>query len=689
MSLDLRTIAILYRTELRMTVRDKRAVFFSLVLPLLLMPVMLFSSFWVQKRRTAELAAMTHTYAVTGTEAGRARQWIAEALARAAAADPDPGAETKKSGAMHFEAADPSDPAAALESDKLGCYVIAEREAVATAAREHGFEAAAASTVRLTFVYRGDRDSSHNAASELRRRVARLRGDLRAQLLEAKGFPVAPADVAHELDRDVASAGQVAGLGLGRVLTLFLLLFVFTGGAAVATDSLAGEKERGTLETLLTTAAGRVEIITAKSLLVLTSALVITVIQTLNFLIYVVFKLIPTGGHLAGAVTPATAALLFLLYLPVIALVSSALLATSGWARSYKEAQLYFTPVMLLGLLPALAPLLPAVRLRSAIVVVPIANIAVAAKEILIGTRDWPFIAAAWLITALAAAALARYTARMLSNERLVSAADFGREELVGGPALFQRRVLRAFALMWVAAIVLANYLGPNVRAQLLLNIGGIFIGGSLFLIRHYRLDPKSALALRPVRPIIWLGVLAAAPGGLIAVIGLGRILNLVLPVPQEWVEQFAKQLLPGDVPSWQMLPLLTILPGIGEEIAFRGVLLHGLRRRFHPVALACVVGAIFGVFHFDLMRLVPVACLGTCLAGVTLLTGSIFPAMVWHALNNGLSVLASQAGYPVGDLPPALYGGATLLLLAGFWIFWRNRTPYPDLGPRRSGPGA
>jgi len=57
---------------------------------------------------------------------------------------------------------------------------------------------------------------------------------------------------------DLASRRQVAGLALGRGITLLLMLFILTGGAIVATDSIAGEKERGTLETLLTTAASRV-----------------------------------------------------------------------------------------------------------------------------------------------------------------------------------------------------------------------------------------------------------------------------------------------------------------------------------------------------------------------------------------------------------------------------------------------
>jgi sodium transport system permease protein len=679
MGLDLSTVATLYRTELRMAIRDKRTVFFSLVLPLALMPVILFSSLWVQKKRTAELATMLHRYAVTGPQAETARFWIAEALAR-----PAKGQAGSRFAASpgHFEAAAVMDPEAALQSGDLAFYVVADKQEPATASqtRDSPGESAPAGTPRLTFVYRGDRDTSRSAAFELRQRLERLRRDLQARLLESHGFPLSPVDVAPAVEQNVASARQVAGLNLGRMLTLFLLLFVFTGGAVVATDALAGEKERGTLETLLATAAGRNEIIAAKSLLILTTALLITTIQALNFLAYVAFKVVPAGTDLAAAVTPATAALLFVLYLPVVALVSSALLATSGWARSYKEAQLYFMPVMLLGLLPALVPMLPAVHLRSAIVVVPIANIAVAAKEILTGSRDWPFIVAAWLVTALAAAGLTRATVRMLRTERLISAADIGREELVAGPALFPRRVLRAFALMWVATTVASSYIGANLRGQILFNIGVVLIGGSLLLIRLYRLDLRAALALRPVKPVIWLGVLAGVPGGWLTATGIFRLMSLVLPVPHEWIESFGKQLAPQDVPLWQLLALTALLPGIGEEIAFRGVLLHGLSKRLRPVALCCAVGVIFGIFHFDMARLVPVSCLGAILAGATLLTGSIFPAMVWHALNNGLAMTANAQGFPVDNLPPHTYLAGLALVAVAAWIFWRHRTPYPGL---------
>jgi membrane protease YdiL (CAAX protease family) len=473
---------------------------------------------------------------------------------------------------------------------------------------------------------------------------------------------------------------------LGKTLTLLLLLFVMSGGSVVAIDTLAGEKERGTLETLLASAATRGEIIAAKHLAILAVALVVTVIQVGNFLLYVGFKLIPASSGWAAAVSPPVAGLLFLLYLPVAALASSVLLLVSGRARTYKEAQLAFFPVFLLGMLPALAPLMPGVTLRSAVVALPVANIAVAVKEVLTGTFDWPMIALAWVATAAAAAWTARQAERGLSAERLVSAAD--RIEALGGPELFERRVVRNFALMWAALLVSGVWLGEDadIRLQLLINLVGIFLCGSLLMIRSYRLDARQAFALRPVRPVVWLAVLAGAPAGLLTAVGVFRLASLVLPVPEKMMEAFGEALLPEGLPLWQVLVLLSVAPGILEELAFRGVLLHGLRRRFRPVVLALVVGGVFGLFHVALFRLVPTAFLGVALAAVTLLTGSIFPAMAWHALNNLLGLLAGHYRWPLSELDLDFYAAAALVLAASFWLLWRTRRPYPGLRQRRTG---
>jgi membrane protease YdiL (CAAX protease family) len=178
----------------------------------------------------------------------------------------------------------------------------------------------------------------------------------------------------------------------------------------------------------------------------------------------------------------------------------------------------------------------------------------------------------------------------------------------------------------------------------------------------------------------VWLAVLIGAPAGLLTGVGLFRLASFVFPVPPQMLEAFGKALLPDDFPLWQAVLFVAVLPGIIEELVFRGVFLHGLVRRFHPVAVVVAVGLMFGLIHGSLFRLVPTAYLGMLLAGVTLVTGSVFPAMIWHFLNNLISVLAGTKEIPLSASGPELYGAAAAGLVLCWWILWKNRTPYPGL---------
>jgi sodium transport system permease protein len=221
-----------------------------------------------------------------------------------------------------------------------------------------------------------------------------------------------------------------------------------------------------------------------------------------------------------------------------------------------------------------------------------------------------------------------------------------------------------------------------SLKAQIFFNLVLVMLGGSFLMIWRYRLDPVEALALRPVKPIVWLATLIGAPALLLTNIALAKLSNWIAPMPKELLESFG-QAFSSDLALWQTLLLVAVLPGICEEIAFRGVLLHGLARRFHPVLLCLVVGAVFGLFHFALFRLLSTAVLGACLTALTLATGSIFPAMLWHALNNAFAILAGQQGLSLIDLDPWIYGVGTVVAALAAALIWRARTPYPGL--RRS----
>src|SRR6185295_20360626 len=114
-----------------------------------------------------------------------------------------------------------------------------------------------------------------------------------------------------------------------------------------------------------------------------------------------------------------------------------------------------------------------------------------------------------------------------------------------------------------------------------------------------------------------------------------------------------------ASLPVWQMYLLMAILPAICEELAFRGLLLYGIRNRFHPVVRCLLVGIIFGVFHYTLFRIAPTALLGVILTAIAVMTGSILPGLLFHAANNGLAIWMESAGVSVNRFNWATYAAA------------------------------
>lgn len=672
-------IAILYRSELRMLLRDRRTIFASLVLPVLMLPLLLFMGQITDRGREERLAEATFNYAVLGDAADQVRGWIAAASPLVTASDE----------ALRLEEVAVADPEEALAAQELHFYLRAENERRVESGVDQqavGDDPASrptlgpGGTVHLELVFRADWDPSTTAVGEMERLLAAARQSHRTARLAEQGFHLSEEQIATLHEEDMASEQQLAGATLGRLAVLYVMIFLLTGGAVVAADTIAGEKERGTLETLLTTAARRGEIIVAKQLVILTVGVVIAAVQLLSLAFYVGLEVIDLPVGLAVDLTPLSTFLLFFLFLPLAALTSSVLLLLSGWSKTYKEFQTLFFPVFVVTLLPAAAALLPGIELRSAVVLVPIANLSVAIKEVLVGRVDLLMIAVAWTVSAALSIYAFSMTRRALSTERLLSAHAFDRADLVGGSELFPRHVWRWFAAMWGLVFMAAlNPVMSGLRAQILFNLVGVFLGGTLLMVWRYRLPVRQALGLRPVRPVIWLAVILGAPAALIANLVLARWSTMLFPIPSAWLEQFARLLTPDDMALWELVVLVAILPGICEELAFRGVLLHGLRRRFRPLALCLVVGLVFGLFHFELPRLLPTAMLGVVVSGVRLLTGSIYPAMVWHALNNATAIGAEKLGLPLDELGTTSYAAATALAGIAFWLIWRHRVRDPE----------
>ena len=191
-------------------------------------------------------------------------------------------------------------------------------------------------------------------------------------------------------EHDIASIKEKVGKAVGGFLPYIFVIFCFLGGMYPAIDLGAGEKERGTLETLLTTPASRFQILVGKfSVIVLAGIVSAAVSMTGLFVAVMQFKSLPIPPELLDVVknilAPGTLALIFSLLFPLSIFFAACMLSLSIFARSFKEAQSLITPLNIVIIVPVFIALLPGIELNVKTALIPILNVSLAAKEIISG----------------------------------------------------------------------------------------------------------------------------------------------------------------------------------------------------------------------------------------------------------------------------------------------------------------
>src|SRR5256886_7412104 len=330
-------LRLLYIHEIKMLVRARRTVVMALVIPAVIMPVMIYAQKFANERRERTLTATTYLYAVAGPLADRVRSLI-ENSRQAVAENKDEEFDNLRQ--FKFDEIRVANPRESLDNNTIQFYVqaISGEEADKLPRTNDGSGPRPSKRLtgvpRVTVIYRADRDGSDNAHNRIMEllRVAREKDS--QLLLVDRGFPGSPKGLFAAQDSNIATNGQVTGSLVGRFITLFLVMMMFTGGAVASMDIIAGEKERGTLETLLTTAVRRTEIVTAKLMAITCVALVITLIQGVNFYLYIRLKVIALPKDFDLQLPTGMALTLLALFIPLAATIAAVLLMLSAYAKS-------------------------------------------------------------------------------------------------------------------------------------------------------------------------------------------------------------------------------------------------------------------------------------------------------------------------------------------------------------------
>jgi sodium transport system permease protein len=426
-----------------------------------------------------------------------------------------------------------------------------------------------------------------------------------------------------------------------------MAVFVLLGGASYAAlSAFAGERESGTLETLLVQPCPSISIAVAKFAAVLLTGTLTLVLNAASVLVCLHFGLGTLPGAAAGGpgliVDAGRLLSAAFLFLPAAVFLCAVLCLVCGRARTFREGQQMLLPLMLLALVPTVPATQPDVALDPILAAVPLCGPALALRDALRGEISLPITA--WMFVAncgWAALVLTRLSG-ILDAERVMQHRDNADE-------IALRRVQSRNALRWAVVAVFAVYLvGSTLQTWdvalglaatlwlLLLPLAFLSARGTASRANE---SVAQALWLRLPNPLHALGALLLAPALVLAARKIFELQMKVLPIPSSFgeVELFSANM---QHKTFWMLALVALSPAICEEMFFRGALLSGLRRDLSRWRVVAWEMALFGAVHLSIYRFVPTALLGGVLTLCVLRARSIVPAMLLHGAYNALLVL-------------------------------------------------
>lgn len=655
----------LARKELRETLRDRRTILTLVLMPLFVYPLLgvTFQKFFISQ--LAQHESREQTGYLIAFESPADEAWFQELINRAAA----------ENARANRPALDPPTPW--LTNLRPGPIrpledTIRQGRADIGLRRDGG---------QLTLVL--DPQSTHARAAQLllEQMIAQANASHYQRALRQLGHPLPPALTlasVQKIERDKVT------VTLATVIPFILLLMTATGAVYPAIDLTAGERERGTLEALAASPVSREAVLAAKYVAVfcvsvLTAAMNLAAMTATAYSIGLDQFLFPGGLGIPMMLQ------VFGLVLVLAAFFSAFVLLITSFARSFKEAQAYLVPLMMLALAPGIVSLMPELRLTIPLAVTPLVGIVLLARDVLTtGTTGLLLLACVGSTLLYAAVAL------------LAAARAFGTDAVLYGSAgtwrdLFQRPTLPQPTPPITTAVAtltllfpLFLLLGPLPGRLAFLNVGGQLLASALLSVGLFALLPATTANLARCRWSTTFAWRAPHWSGWAA----GLLLGLSM-----WAFAFELQLLflsqerfeamerlfskiqdqLQAVPFPLLLLTLALVQPLCEEFFFRGFLLSALRDWFTgtpspttpqapsqshsakgpfdtPALLAILsTGLLFGLFHvivregIFLERMIPTTLLGFILGFIRVGTGSLWPGMLAHVIHNSLMLSLSR----------------------------------------------
>lgn len=658
---------LLLKKELLDVFRDKKAIIMMVLVPILLYPLIFFGSMAVMTMIQSNMEEGEYKVAIVASDDGALKSAVekhnenakVEAQEKAETGSTDQGNSSEDSVSQGNSAstsangiatdvltlvdAPSGDYQEALQNEELDAYVTSSKDS-------------SGKTVYEVYYVSSITNSSY-AAGIVRDVVDELSREESKEKIQAAGLD---ADVIMNPvvceSEDLASSEQSAGSILGMILPFLLVLSLLMGTMYPAIDVTAGEKERGTLETLLTLPVSNREIIFSKfftvAIIGIISALlnIVSIAFMGTYMIRLMgdamesmgisFAGIDIGKFIPAIIFTVLAILAFSLF------ISAVTMCITSLAKSYKEANNYITPLMLVVMLTGYIGFIPNIELTHTMALVPVANICLMIKNLLLFKVEYNLVAVVLVSNVLYAIVAVLILSRIYDSENVLF--DEGKFSL----KLFERRsnmkkggVPTTGDAWFMVVFVMFAYLYLGSVLEMKYGFGGIFgIQMIIFVLPLlYVLYTKRSIlqtySFRKTKFMNFVAALFMGCGAMLIGIILTSFVSMLFPTEAEMVSSGLMNELMSDN-ELLTFAVVALTPAICEEMLFRGFLFSAFRGRYKIVVSVLLTAVIFGVYHMSIVRFFTTALLGAALAVIVYYSDSIFPAMMMHAINNGIAVL-------------------------------------------------
>jgi sodium transport system permease protein len=270
-------------------------------------------------------------------------------------------------------------------------------------------------------------EMSRPILSYLEKRYSVVNKGLIGAILSAKQITGASAEPVHLVENEI-TVGSDRGPGqiIVGLLPYLIVIWAFYGGMSIATELVAGEKDKNTLETLLITPASRVQIALGKFFALATLCLIgsvssfVGLVVLEKFHIHATMAMFPHGLGISGL----SMLLIFIALLPTVAMFASILLAISTLAKNPREAQTYLAAVNFIVLMPAMmSQFIGYTEFANAtwLYAVPVLNTATIIRQALLGTTNYTGIAIATVVSLTLALIGLAFAVKLFTREQVLT----------------------------------------------------------------------------------------------------------------------------------------------------------------------------------------------------------------------------------------------------------------------------